>query len=528
MRPVDPMSARLSLSEPRLPRLAAVACVAVQATLLIGALLRFYRRFVYDEASGRVWGLADDMYISASFGRTLFAGGGLVWYPGAPRIEGISNPLWTLLIGALQRLPGFREDRLGLWVLCLNASLLAATAALFVRTLGLALGARRPLLAIYLLTPAVFALAYWCAEGFELALLALLGFAMLTCALRPRTLANALALGLLLVLGFATRMDFLFAALPALFCLATQRVPDEARRWRISLLLASAGIAALLLARRAYYADWLPNTYYLKATGWQLSARLQRGAAQNGAQLAALLPLFLPLSFAPIRRRLAAHLPLVLAAWLGFAASVFYSTYVGGEAWRIFAGYDRHTAVGGLFLIWGQCVFVHGLGGRWPVRLSALAWSLALSTWVAAGGGGLAQLRAGLFERDSPVRELERQWIAYGKVFEEVSRPGARIALCPAGAIVYFAHRGGVDLLGKIEPLVAHLTVAPSRPANNRCWRSAPGHNKEDDAAVFAARQPEFSRYEPPLAQRARYRKFSYKGQRFFVLRDTPWLALPP
>ncbi|HEX4352575.1 MAG TPA: hypothetical protein VHZ95_06670, partial [Polyangiales bacterium] len=70
----------------------------LQASLLLAliqlwALARFYRRFIYDEASGRVFGLADDMYISACFGRSLFAGSGFIWYPGAPRVEGISNPL---------------------------------------------------------------------------------------------------------------------------------------------------------------------------------------------------------------------------------------------------------------------------------------------------------------------------------------------------------------------------------------------------------------------------------------------------
>jgi hypothetical protein len=51
---------------------------------------------------------------------------GLVWYAGAPRVEGVTNPLWALVIGTLHVLASFTELRLGLFVVALNALLLAA------------------------------------------------------------------------------------------------------------------------------------------------------------------------------------------------------------------------------------------------------------------------------------------------------------------------------------------------------------------------------------------------------------------
>jgi hypothetical protein len=308
-------------------------------------------------------------------------------------------------------------------------------------------------------------------------------------------------------------MDFVIMAAPALITFAARRGLARAAR---AALIGGALIAALLLARRAYFGAWLPNTYWLKATGWALRARLARGVNQNATLLALLPAPWLTLLVPALRRQLPPH---ALAAWLGFALAVLYSCYVGGDSWRPFGGYDRHTAVGGLLLAWGLAAALSALvAPRWA---QALAW-LAASACVIAplARDDLPRVANGLFSRRVPLRSLEREWIAYGKTFAEISRPGARIAICPAGAIVYFSGRGGVDLLGKVDPWVARLPVSTSRPKADACWRDAPGHNKEDDAGSFERRRPEWSRVHPPAAFRARYVKVKRDGEVFFALPD--------
>jgi hypothetical protein len=496
----------------------------VTAAWHITALLRCYRRFIFDEPEGRVYGLADDVYISACFGRTLFSGHGFTWYPGAPRIEGISNPLWSALIGALHRAPGYSADRLGALVIALNAVLLVITAWLFWGTLerarAIRLGAQEhaPSLALgLLLLPAAIGTDYWSAEGFEIPLLAVLCFGMLQIALGWNLERATLSLAVLFALGVATRMDFVLTAVPGLGLYLSRRpgARNLARGLGLALLLS----AALLVARYAYYGEWLPNTYYLKATNWPLTVRLARGLDQNWALLW-LVPLPLPALLWPNSRRwLLREAPAALAGWLGFALAVLYSTYVGGDAWRSFGGYDRHTAVAALFLVWSACSVVAALSDR--PRFAAIACLIALPIvyWPPFHEGRAARAREALFEETLGTRTLERDWIRYGKAFREISEPGARIAVCPAGAIVYFSDRGGVDLLGKVDPFVARLPVSDRRPPNNACWRNAPGHNKEDDAAVFELRKPEFSRYRPPPPVASQYAKLKYKGYQFFQRR---------
>lgn len=500
--------------------------LAAPAAFWICALARFYRRFVYDEPTGRVWALSDDMYISACFGRSLFSGAGFVWYEGAPRVEGISNPLWTVFVGALHALPGFNEDRLGLFVIVCNAALLVAVVALFVCTALRALRGSAPATAVScaaaLLLPWPIALTYWSAEGFEVAWLAALSFGGIQLALLPRTRARALALGLLLAAGVATRMDFVVLASGiCLIAISHARGPRTTLAW--TALLSILLIGALLVARRVYFGDWLPNTYYLKTTGWPVAARLRRGVHQNSVLLGVAALAFAPLLLPRVRKNLGAVLPCIVAGWTAFAAAVAYSTYVGGDAWSLFAGYDRHTAAAGVLLAWSNCLLICAAARSGRTRALCGVWSVLLLAAPIFAQDGVGQIQRGLFA-SYRLRANERDWIEYGKRFREVSLPGARIAVCPAGAIIYFSHRGGVDLLGKVDRFVAHLDVSERRTGASACWRYAPGHNKGDDRAVFALERPEFARGKLPRSERGHYFPIKYKTSTFLVRKDTTLL----
>ena len=61
----------------------------------------FFMLILEWQSSENPWGsrrftLFDDAMISMDYGRTLAKTGELVWFPGAPRVQGFTNPLWTL------------------------------------------------------------------------------------------------------------------------------------------------------------------------------------------------------------------------------------------------------------------------------------------------------------------------------------------------------------------------------------------------------------------------------------------------
>lgn len=491
-------------------------------------VIRFYRVFIYATDKGTIWGLADDIYISAAFGRNLFSGHGPLWYPGAPRVEGVTNPLWTVVLGAMHLLPGMTEENLGLFVISLNALLLfvVAWAAWRVVLGSLPAGAHvapeSTLLWLCFLvsTPA---LSYWASEGFETALIGALALTSLGIAMRDHPRAP-LWVGGLLGLALWTRMD------AALYFAGTLIVLVTASRNRLRDLfkvgaISGAMLAVLVLGRWLYFGETVPNTYYLKATGWPLSNRIALGLERNVATLPTAVIACVALALPAVRRRLRGSFPLVAGCVVTFSASVLYSVNNGGDAWTPRFGYDRYTAVGGMFLATGLAVVAATFVGEFWARFASLSACMAIAflptlltpDWA-------AMVAETLVAEEVTPRRWERRWIEYGRAFEEISHPGARMALCPAGAIVYFSHRGGVDLLGKMEPIVSRSNTRLTAPKPRLCWRGFAGHNKEESHEVFKQRRPEFSRVQPPEPYAGDYVAVSYGKQQFYALRSSPYV----
>ena len=67
------------------------------------ALFIYRASFVID--GQRYFSLLDDSMISMRYARNLAQGYGLVWNPGGPRVEGYTNPLWTVYMSLFHLLP---------------------------------------------------------------------------------------------------------------------------------------------------------------------------------------------------------------------------------------------------------------------------------------------------------------------------------------------------------------------------------------------------------------------------------------
>jgi hypothetical protein len=293
------------------------------------------------------------------------------------------------------------------------------------------------------------------------------------------------------------------------------------------------------VSRRVYFGDWLPNTYYLKATGWALSDRVGQGFLQNRPAIYATLFGLLPLCaflFLRVRERKAEIAGLVLA----HAGTLAYSTWLGGDfAWEVY-GYDRFTGTSVLFL---TCALT-----RLLTEASLRPWARALAVPAAFALMALPVFTFVHFftekwEARQPFRFkalvyykwslnypdlMNSMFVHWGHVIEQITKPGAVVAVCAAGAIPYFSHRGAIDMLGKIDKHVARLPVSTRPPPEFRCWRPFPGagHNKEDTNYSFSLR-PDLSTVPPPVKYEAHYRKISHGGLDFWARLDTKLVIVP-
>jgi hypothetical protein len=489
------------------------------ATLLqVAVLVGFSALYVFVIDGQRYWAVSDDIYISACYARSIAHGQGAVWYPGTPPVEGFSNPLWTLLLALVQRLPLFREEYLGLFVLLLQIVLLAASSLLSFGVLRrlLALSGAQPELTrlrlafVLVLSLGWSTLAYWQAEGFELGLVLVFGLWALKLALEPRAGAGRpFAIGLCCGLCLWTRMDGVLACLPALLLLALG--PGRALKQLGWCALGAVPLAAALFAaRHAVFGEWLPNTYWLKLTGWPLADRLARGVQSNLALLPALALAWAGLALPRVRRALGAALLPVLALLATATATLAYSCHNGGDSWNLRLGYDRFSAPGSLLLGLALVLVLLRFGATPRERLATalVSGAIALSPlFLDPSLTYTARLCSGTFQRG------ERAFVEFGRAFEACSKPGAKVALGAAGAIVYVSHRGAYDYLGKCDPWVAR------QPVNHPEMTS--GHNKRYEAAIFERYAPEFSRVAPPAACAADYRECLSAGKRIWVRRDS-------
>lgn len=467
----------------------------------------------------------DDAFISFRYAENLAQGRGLVFNPGE-RVEGFSNPLWTVAL-ALPAWLGATGSDLGLLLTAKALGVVCAVLTLFVVERCAAFGRvgrerqSAPLAAAYLATLAPF--TCWAVGALETPLTALLLAWTLACHLREDA-----ALG-----GSEPRLPFSYAVL----CLAALSRPEplvlfaplvllrfarggflrrnHARLGRELgyLLLFLAPYACFLAGRLAYYGQLLPNTYYAKRLGDDYAPLRAlhyfetAGALLNwsGLGLTALL-------IGLLVRRLSYRGGAAVLLALCYSAAVFYE----GADWM--PGYRMLVPM--LPLV---AVFVHELWRAIDVvtplalapRRALPAWLLApvwLDAWqcaVASWAGGerasakehwmrrglrllllgmlvigsvrsFESVRVGSFR--SGLRQLT--WDRSSSHFEvarwmqrELPAPGL-LALGEAGIIPYYTRLPILDLYGLTDAHIAHLSGVMHR---------------KFDADYFFARDPEYT-----------------------------------
>lgn len=364
--------------------------------------------------------LFDDALISMTYGRTLAQAGELVWYPGAARVEGITNPLWTLYMAVLH-LTGLPSAWIALLVsvsglVCvLGAAILAGRLAMRLPSANswVALGST---FAVSLSYPAL----YWSVRGMEVGLQLVLLFAAMLLTVRViegtgPSGRQSVALSIVVVLATWTRLDILvlFGAMVAWLLMSAWR---EKQTRRVALLIAVSGLMAAAVQtvwRYTYYGSWAPNTYFLKVEGHPIVERLLRGQWTDG-KLGLLLAV-LALAYLVLVRRQWRDSPDARVAGLLLAPAliaIVYSTYVGGDAWDELTFGNRYVApsyaLGAMLLL--SCVATM-IATKW--RWSTLV--LPAVVGLAATAIGTRAFSRGSLQLDFEVPGV-RLWVALAMV----------------------------------------------------------------------------------------------------------------
>jgi hypothetical protein len=479
---------------------ARIAIGAVIAGFVAYACLFIYRTsFVVGHE--RYFSLFDDAMVSMRYARNLAHGYGLVWNPGGERIEGYTNPLWMLYMAAVHLLP-LPASKMSLVIQMTAAALLVVNLVL-VRRIALVVSNGSEVVAFggVVLTAFYLPLNNWSLQGMEVSLL--LPVMSLSILLALQTLHDGKFRALPhLVLGVSTliRPDMAVSLVGLTTYLAITDAANRRRHlaWGFAAL---AGFTVLQTALRIwYFGDLLPNTYYLKLTGYPTLLRISRGAFV----LAQFIWRFNVLLFA---------LPFVIVSTRGRGGRLLlfmvvvqsaYSVYVGGDAWEYWGGSNRYIslAMPGFFvaLSWSLLTLARARsllaspGSTAPKPLPVAFLLLLLVSAVSVNSiYGPAALKEALLLHPplhtGPGDENNDE-VEEALALRQITTKDATIAVVRAGTIPYFADRPSIDLLGKNDRVIAH---EPARVATGR-WRFIdfrPGHSKFDYGYSIERRAPD-------------------------------------
>ena len=515
-KPAPDMLKRAAMERPR---------AVPQARWLVAALVAVAAGGLV--AHSLVWNfVTDDAFISFVYSRNLADHGQLVFNLGE-RVEGYTNFSWTVLLALLYK-AGLAPE---LMSRVLGTAAGAATfwvTARMSRRLGDGAWSVWDALPAFLLA-AVPGYACWSSGGLEtqlFTLLSTLGFAAYLDELSDgkARLGGGVAFGL----AALTRPEGLLFF--ALTCghrgLERLLKPVKSRLWpRRDELVAIGVFLALvvphLIWRRWYYGWWLPNTFYIKASGgagtWsQGGYYLSRWALQF--HLWAIPVLMLGGFWRGVPRRAVGYFVLVATVFCVYVASV------GGDFMGLFRFMMPILPIAVVMATVSLRRILDGLPAFSQLGIVVCLLSSHIAHAVSVDKASLViGADRGI---DSPgfLRWYTADRAAIGKWFGRIAKPDDFAAVGGAGAQVWYSGIPSLDCFGLSDSYIAHKVVAGS---------SRPGHQKYAPLEYQLQRRPTIitsayyriqnTPYIPSPAEQADWERRGYH----YVNVEVPGLSQP-
>lgn len=452
--------------------------------LLLLAAAVFYLVFIL-RTSFRIAGvtyftLVDDAMVSMRYAQHLVQGFGLVWNVGEAPVEGFTNPGWMLVMAGLHLLPIAAADISVLVMGIAAGALLLNTYVVFKISEALQPGAKYGPLIAAGITAFYFPLAFWSLRGMEVGAISLLVSLALLLALRVGQQEPgwklAVVISMIFVAAILVRMDAAIqVAIIALYVLSLNGVPFSKRALPITIAVLT--LVGILLVQKAYFGDYLPNTYYQKVIGASLADRIKNGllAFNSYATRDTLMLAFVSaagvLVYKEFRRREFGLIALL------FLVQCAYSIWVGGDyAEPEVDAANRFIAQGmpALIILFGWTLdrlisdVVAAHPGRVDARGGAEAFvSLGVAAAALAVISGQPWINWAI--DNAPMLKSDIRRVKIGLAIAQNTSPQATIAVHAAGQIPYYSGRRTIDLLGLNDPVIAKGPVTgPFYPGHDK------------------------------------------------------------
>lgn len=277
--------------------------------------------FIYNTSTvkngERYFLLCDDAMISMQYAKNFAEGNGLVWSVGE-KVQGFTNPLWTLYM-AIPHLLNIPHSKTSLFI--------QITAYLFMIGTLILIWKMSNNIVTLIFVGFFLPLNYWFYSGMEVSVLT---FLCTLVVFLIHTKKSYLLISLICGLMIWIRIDMVLFFILVSCCVEDKKIHD------ISICCLFLGL--LLLWSFLNYGYALPNTYYLKMEHYPLWQRLLRGIATLGINFFTMNWIFFGLIFLTMGRKQTPTVNFIIAF---FCIEVLYSIYIGGDAWENQGGTNR-------------------------------------------------------------------------------------------------------------------------------------------------------------------------------------------
>lgn len=459
----------------------------------------------------------------------LSEGNGLVWNR-FDKVEGYTNPLWTLVMALINSFAGNRTSvlivqLLGipilLGIIYYTAKLVQATNFSPNKYLQILIG---------IVTVATwYPLSYWTLMGMEtglLTLLILLSFYYSVLFIQKEKVKHLYLTNLFLVLAYFTRPDSIYLAI-----LIFTGIFYFKKEFRILISKMIAVyilyISAHILFRIFYYGEAVPNTVILKVFGMPFLARIQNGWAYTKLYMSENFILIFLTLFGMLRN------PNNVKTFLGLPvlATIAYQVYVGGDPWYYWRFF---LTVFPLIVVISTAEIINIFESlkdslnfgllRYPVSLLIFCTIVLGVNFIVSNERFLRQM---VFKVPIFSTEYNEINTKYALALKEISDEEATVGVIWAGAVPYFSERDGIDFLGKSDRYISR--VKPNLNWSTAEWgmKTYPGHNKYDLKYSILELRPDFIERPDWFDQYVgtdpsyNYRVHVYKGVSFYVRSDS-------
>jgi arabinofuranosyltransferase len=447
---------------------------------------------------------SDDVMISMRYGYNFAHGQGMVWNQGE-FVEGFTNPLWTFFMSLVNFLP-IPAEKISIIiqiteVFCIIISLY------FIKRIAALISKSSSFVIFFsvIFTAFYFPLVNWTlVQGMEVGILTLFLSSATFYALKSiQNKKFSRILFIILGLGVLTRIDFIVSAIIISLFLIIFDKNNRKKILFIGLPIVLISFLGQTIFRFFYYHDLLPNTYYVKVSGYPTVNRIIRGiyvllksfspniaAMYNNqilqlfARIIVICMITIPFVYAGLKKNKYIFLLLTL-----FAAQLTYSVYVGGDVWEYYGGANRFIAyVIPLFFI--SLIFTtHSLFEKIKTNktyfkvIKQIVKILIMCLFFFLLNRTNAEQLPRLFFKMSPTTyDVNILRLKQANCLNSITKPHAKIAIAAAGLIPYFnLDRYFIDILGKTEKTIARMPAINDNRSKNIFKESLlfqPGHMK--------------------------------------------------